>query len=364
MSDGAAVESPVFVLDLNSPALKECADVRSSELASGDAARDNFIVGPENRLAGYVIERYLARDGHGYSPLVICGPSGTGKSQLAAAAGRSRIDAVCTTGIDFARELADALDANTVSRFREKYRNAKLFVLEDLERLVGHRAALQELRHTLDALEVSGATAVITSRRMPAQIDGLGKSLRSRLNGGLVVTVSPPGVEARRMILEPLAKSRELSISPAALDLLAERLKLTAAELKGALVELEMTCARQRHSRAFDIDHVRRFLSGQRRKSAGADLKILSAAVAKYFGIKPVALAGASRRRQTVLARSVAIYLARQLTGLSLQAIGKQFGNRDHTTVLHSIRTMESRLTSDAELRAAVRQLEEKLQRA
>jgi chromosomal replication initiator protein len=394
MSDGAAVESQVFALSLTSPAVAE----RANSSPKSTTTRGDFIVGPENRLAGQTIQWLLDRDAHCYSPVVLCGLPGTGKSHLAQGVASSRSDAVCTNAAEFVRELADALENKTVESLRAKYRGAAALVFEDLAQLAGYKAAQQELRHTVDALEAREVPVIITSRLPPAEIAGLPKTLRSRLSGGLVVTVSLPGTDARKMIVERLAAGRGISLSADAAKLLAEGLNVTAAELNGALLELEMNyiarpcrsggeapsgngnssatpspqpvrpSSRQaspargegiRRS-AIGVDEVRRYLAA-RRKAIQPTLKQIAALVAKYYGVKPAALASASRRRQTVSARSLAIYLGRQLTGLSLQALGNQFGNRDHTTVLHSIRSIEKRLPTDADLRTAVSTLRQLL---
>jgi chromosomal replication initiator protein len=380
------VESQVFALSLKSPAVAE----RANSSPRGATMRGDFIVGPENRLAGQTIHWLLDRDAHCYSPVVLCGPPGTGKSHLAQGVASSRSDAVCTNSAEFVRELADALESKTVESLRAKYRGAAALVFEDLAQLAGYKAALQELRHTLDALEAREVPVIITSRLPPAEIASLPKALRSRLCGGLVVTVSSPGPEARQMIVERLAAGRGISLSADAAKLLADGLNVTAAELNGALLELEMNStarpcrsgepaqngygnspaapspqpspAREEgvHRSAIGVDEVRRYLAA-RPTAIQPTLKQIAALVAKYYGVKPAALASASRRRQTVSARSLAIYLGRQLTGLSLQALGNHFGNRDHTTVLHSIRSIEKRLPTDADLRTAVSTLQQLL---
>ncbi len=359
MPDGAAVESEVFALSLTPAAVA----ARTDSAISSATAQGPFIVGPENRLAGHAVQWLLNREGHSYNPLVLCGLSGTGKSHLARGVAECHENAVCTCGAEFVRELADAVENKTVEILRLKYRAAAMLVFEDLEQLAGHRAALVELQHTLDALEAREAPVVITSRMPPTEMARLPKSLRSRLSGGLVAIVSSPGVAARRTIMDRLATTRGISLFPAAAQLLAERLNVTAAELNGALLDLEMNCSTPADGQraVIDVEHVHRYLSSRRTASVQPNLKQIAGLVAKYYGVKPATLSSASRRRQAVLARNVAIYLGRKLTGQSLQTLGKHFGDRDHTTVLHSLRIIEQRMPIDAELQTAVGTLQQLL---
>jgi chromosomal replication initiator protein len=386
--DGAVVEHEVFAIPLacwagSSPTPdaavsgvagngtahsgEAASGVASSCAASSDTAGSaDFIVGPENRLAGTVARWFLQHDAHWYSPLVLCGPSGTGKSHLAQAIAQSQMDAVCTHGAEFARELATAVDRDAVAEFRTRYRSAGVFVLEDLLQLTGRRAALLELQHLLDVLEDREAPVVITSHRPPAEVAELPPALRSRLSGGLAVAVSSPGIAARQSILERWAAARGITLSTPAAKLLAEQLNVTAAELRGTLTELEMAARTQgkpqNHTDVvdapqIDVQHVRRFLL-HRRAQRRPSLKQVSTLVAKYYGLKPAVLGSPSRRRQVVLSRAVAIYLGRTLCGASLKALGKHFGGRDHSTALHNFRQLQHRLAHDAELSGTVATLQ------
>jgi len=219
MMDGAALEHDVAVISFSRPGALAPADS-----ASSDRAADDFIAGQENRMAAEAI-RWIVADGRSsYSPLVLCGPPGTGKSHLARALAGSRDHCVYTTATDFARELSTAIDAQAVEDFQTRYRSASLLVFEDLGQLCSKRAALVEFQHTLDALEAREALVVVTSHVPPAEISGLPASLVSRLTGGLIVALSAPGSSARRVLLARLAVSRGVQLSADALRLLTEKL--------------------------------------------------------------------------------------------------------------------------------------------
>jgi chromosomal replication initiator protein len=378
--DGAAVEHDVFAISVTAGTVRSASPNAAAQTSPASAQfRDNseFIVGPENRLAGSTVLWLLNRAGHSYSPLVLYGASGTGKSHLAQSIAASRDDAVYIRGSDFARELVTAVEKNAMADFRHRFRTGALLVFDDLSQLIGRRAALEELQHTLDALEARDATAVIISRRPPQEMAKLPPALRSRLSGGLVVKVSPPGVAARRHLLERLALVRGSDLPPEAAGLLAEQLHVTAPELCGHFAQLEME-VRTGGGRAkqtqkirddqpirsdgfneplkIEFQHAQRYLL-HRRAQHRPSLAQVSTEVAKYYGLKPAAMSSQSRTRQMVLARAVAMYLGRTLCGASLKALGKHFGGRDHTTALHSFRQLQGRLAHDSELNGTVDRL-------
>jgi len=355
MMDGAALEHDVAVISLSGLGTSAPADSVSS-----DRAGDDFVAGPENRMAAEVV-RWLVADGlSSYSPLVLCGPPGTGKSHLARALAGSRGDCLYTTAADFARELSAAIDAQAVNDFQMRYRSTSLLVVEDLGQLCPKRAALLEFQHTLDALEAREALVVVTSHAPPAEISGLPPSLSSRLASGLIVTLSAPGIAARRVLIERLAASRGVQLSADALRLLTEKLTGSAVQLQGAMMELAavVPAADPPATIIVDLAAAKQFLS-DRRPACRPHLNEVGSAVAKFYGLKTAVLASSSRRRQIVLARSVAIYLGRMLAGASLAALGRHFGGRDHTTALHSCRSIERRLPRDPELRGAIGTLEQ-----
>jgi chromosomal replication initiator protein len=356
-------------------------NLASGVFVQGQPTDDAFIVGPENRLLGSIANCLLKGEGNYYSPVLLCGSTGTGKTHLAHAIAQSRANAVHIHGADFARELADAVHRQSMSDFRDRYRMADLFVLDDLQQLNGRRAAWEELQHTLDALEAREATAVITSRTVPDQMADLPAALCSRLNRGLVISVSAPGIAARQDILQRLAAQRNISLSAEAATSFAEALNVTASELRGHFIKLELSvqanhkptqqestanAAQANHadfsplaspSASIELPDVRRYLS-QLRSQHRPSLKQISTVVAKYYGLKPSAISSASRQRQLVLARSMAIYLGRTLCDASLKTLGQHFGGRDHTTALHSFRQVRDSLPLDTELNAAVNVLQ------
>jgi chromosomal replication initiator protein len=350
MMDGAAEKHDVAVFSFSGQGA-----FAQANLASGESVADGFVAGPENRLAAQAIAWTIARSERSYSPLVLCGPPGTGKSHLARTLASSCEGCLYTTAADFARELAEAIDAQTVGEFQARYRSAAMLVLEDLGQLSDKRAALLELQHTLDALEAREAQAIVTSHIAPAEIPALPRSLVSRFSGGLIVNLSAPAVAARRILLDRFLASRGVRLTANALQTLTEKLGGSVAQLQGAAIRLAAAVGASDQAAPIivDLTTAKQFLDDRPRERR-PDLREVGLTVAKFYGLKVTMLVSSSRRRQVVLARSVAIYLGRLLSGASLAALGRHFGGRDHTTALHSCRSIERRLPRDAQLRGAV----------
>jgi chromosomal replication initiator protein len=208
--------------------------------------------------------------------------------------------------------------------------------------------------HTLDALAQSGTLAIVTSTRVPWRLPQLMPGLSSRLSSCLGIPLAWPGPEARRSILERLALARETMLGADVVEYLADALEGSFLELRGALLELEV--AAKNAKRPIDLAFAREHLAG-RQSQEGVGLATITSAVAKCFRVKSADLKGPSRQKGLVLARQIGMYLSRQLTGHSLQAIGEHFGGRDHTTVLHACSKTESLLNDDPGTRQTVHQL-------
>jgi chromosomal replication initiator protein len=342
------------------------------------AASREFIAGAENRLAAVIVERLLSTlpDEAScptsnsttwpiYSPLVIHGMPGTGKSHLARGLAcewsrRRPADTVtCLTAAEFAGQFVESIEAKSVDAWRVRLRQPGLFVLEDLGQLVTRPAAQAELAQTLDALADCGAMVIVTSRVSTAELTCLSARLKSRLVAGLDVALELPGPAARTAIVEQWAAARNVTIVNSAARLLGVALSSCAAELGGVLSQLECAAADQR-TPTIDEPLVRRFLA-ERAAPRRASLNGIAISTARYFVLRVADLKSPSRRRTVVMARDVAMYLARQLTGKSLKQIGDYFGGRDHTTVLHGCHKTEDLIQSDPATRQAVAELRQGL---
>jgi chromosomal replication initiator protein len=344
---------------------------RSLDLAADEGGAIppcHFLAGPENRLVEVAVRSVVEQEPNGYNPLVFYGPSGTGKSHLvqglvAAWKARDRRQrVVLTTAVDFARELADAIESQGVDEFREKHRGADLLVVEDLGMLATRKSgklnAQEELLQTLDVLVAEGRWAIVTAPVAPAALPGILPMLQSRLTAGLMIPLSPPGVEARLAILEQTAAARNIALPEPVARVLAEGLTGTARELAGLLLQLAMSVDMQ--TERLDAETARRFIAS-RGGAKQPTLREIALATARHFSIRLNDLRSPVRRRSLVVARGVAIYLARRLTNESLQQIGGYFGGRDHSTVMHSCRKTEELMATDRAVHEAVEQVQQRL---
>ncbi len=357
-----------LTLPVKSPGVNSAGELSSP---SGD-----FFVGPENRLLAHV-SNDLLQGKCPYNPLVLYGPTGVGKSHLARGLANhlSRRDpsanVLFQTGTDFVEAFVrswqrsegaetmtpprstapidplDPVPEEPESEFRQQYLGLRWWVFDDLGQLAGKPASQQALCHLLDELWARGGRFIATTRQSPHGLADLSAALRARLSSGLALPIAPPGYEARQAILQHLAQERGLQLPPEACQTLAEGLPANARELAGALVFLEMATRVDR--RAITPADVLAFVAESRQRPE-IDLKRIAKVVAAQFVLKGSELKGTSRRQTVVSARGLAIYLARELTSLSLEQIGRFFGGRDHSTVLHAVRTITERLEKEPDL--------------
>ncbi len=339
-------------------------DVSSSFSAAASFALPRFVAGPENHLIEVAVAAVLGEPTGAYNPLVLCGPSGSGKTHLSGGLFRTwktlypRRHAVAVSATDFAREYRDAVETKTEDQFHVPYARTRLLVIENLDELSGRSSAQRALTVLVDGLLSSRAWIVVTSRTTPARLSGLQEALQARLAAGLTLRLALPSVETRRVILDRVARLRGLTVEDCILETLAEGLALPVPELVGALVQLEGDARLQ--ATTISLAATQRLLA-ERRDTRRPSLSQIAKATAKHFGTSVADLRGPSRRRGSVAARNVAMYLARNLTENSLHRIGAYFGNRDHTTVSHGCQRVEERLRLEPVVRDAVTELQTKL---
>lgn len=337
-----------------------------------------FVAGPENRLVAHAVGSLLegaSTDSAAFSPLVLVGPAGSGKSQLVQAIVRRRQTASAEiipipkdsspqalaeetvayfTAADFTRDLLLAVHERTTAAWRRRVRSAKVLVIEDLEQFLHGSPAQEELRFTIDAIRDSGALLAFTADREPASLTNLEPGLRDRLCEGLVVRINRPGRAAREGILRLAAQTRGIELSDDDVARLARRDVGTAAQLLG---KLNRHAHVNRTAAAAGAEIASSELLLAHEDGTGIPLKQIIAATARYFAVPQAALLGPSRRTSLVKARNVAVHLARQLTTLSYADIGRGLGNRDHTTIMHAERRIQEQTAADPAIQRAVEDL-------
>lgn len=329
-----------------------------------------FIGGPENLLVHEAWEMVRRGDADA-NPLVLCGSPGVGKSQLARAMAHARLhrgsddeakrngaaSQVATTGQDFARSFANAVDTDGMEDFRRRHRGAALLLVDQLETLGDKEAAQQELVNTIDALLAGEGFVVVTCRHAPADQAWMLPGLASRLSGGLVVPVKPPEEAARAALLMAFAALRKFELNPgdaARFGSLTEGCASQLAEVVDQLIA-EMSAAEA------PLEEVLAQFAVRLSERDLPSLAKITNAVCRFFRVKVADVRGPTRRKGVVHARQIAMYLARQLTPTSLQAVGKHFGGRDHTTVLHACSKTEEMVQCDATTNQAIQELRELL---
>ena len=325
----------------------------------------NFLVGPENRLVHAAVESLVGRVKSIYNPLTLVGPPGSGKSHLAAglvAVWREQFgprSATYVPAVDFARQWTDATETHATGDFQERYRRVKLLAIDDADLLASKPAAQQELVHTLDALLLEGGQVVLTFSTPPQRTQGLVERLQSRILAGLVVPLAFPTPSTRLAALRRFASLRQLDLPEEAALVLADGLSGPLSEVWAAVLGLELSA--RVDGGPITVRRVRDWLAGRDAGEPPA-LRDIAAATARHFSLKVGDLRSASRRRGVVLARDVAMYLARLLTGKSFEQIGEYFNGRDHSTVSHGCSKTEDLLKSDPVLRMLVDRVRQEFQ--
>jgi chromosomal replication initiator protein len=319
---------------------------------------DVFVYGEENAaVAGLFRVSQVSRLAD-WSPVLLFGPHLVGKTSLAASLGARYVRATnskttfhCDGG-DFARALVTAIESDDMDRFRKRHRECSLLIIDGLQGLTNRTSAQEELIATLDHRAEEKLPTIMTSMVLPSAIRGLKTNLVSRCLGGLSVELVYPGSKARLKIIQLLSKKLDIPLAEVELERLANRFtdSISVPELNGLLLKWSHRERVALQQAPTGKAQVLEELIDARDQSKIPEVGEIAKRVARECNLKLSDLRGATRRSQIVRARSLAMYLTRELTQLSFQQIGEYFGKRDHTTVMHACRKLESDLTVDRDL--------------
>ena len=316
---------------------------------------DNFVVGPSNRFAHGAAIAVSNNPGQVYNPLFIYGPAGVGKTHLlyAIANGirKNNPDAkiVYIKGDQFTNELIAAIKDGKNIEFRSKYREADLFLIDDIQFIAGKESTQEEFFHTFNKLYEENKQIVMTADRKPGDMLTLEDRLRTRFEWGLLADVQPPDYETRMAIIKTKATSLGLELSDDVCNYIAVNVTNNVRQLEGTVKKI--MAYRDHNNMPLDLPNISRAIDDMF-KSEGNALptpNLIISQVCKFYSIDESVLRGTLKNKGTAEARHVAIYLIRKLTNLSTPDIGKEF-NKDHTTILYSVNKVEGALKSGDEL--------------
>jgi chromosomal replication initiator protein len=331
---------------------------------------DQFVIGDANRLAHAAALAVAEMPGLAYNPLFICGPPGLGKTHLLHSIANyvtehgDGLTVRYTTAEAFTDGFVGALHSGALEAFKAAYRQVDVLLVDDVQFLQSKARTEQEFFHTFNAVHGAGAQLVLTSDRLPRDLDALEDRLRERFEAGLVTDVRPPDVTTRRTILRKRVQQDHVtSTDPAAIDLIAERVDTNIRALEGALIRVVAYASLT--GRPVTTELAEEVLAGlypgtrQRRRS----VQDIQERICEAFDLSMDELLSTSRAAPVTWPRQVAMYLARELTDQTLPAIGKAFGGRNHTTVMHACRRTAERIAADPDAYETVRRLTERLGR-
>ena len=310
---------------------------------------DNFIVGPSNRMAHSAAIAVSKTPGQVYNPLFIYGPPGVGKTHLlyAIANGiRTKIpnaNIVYIKGDQFTNELVDAIKNSTNIEFRSKYREADLFLIDDIQFIAGKDSTQEEFFHTFNKLYEEHKQIVMTSDRKPSDMATLEDRLRTRFEWGLIMDIQPPDYETRMAIIQNKAHSLGLELPADVCDYIATNVTNNVRQIEGTVKKI--LAYRDLNDMPLDLPNVSRAIDDMFKAEGSAvpTPGLIISQVCKFYSVEESTLRGSQKSKGIAEARQVAMYLIRKLTNLSLPDIGKEFG-KDHSTVLYNIRKVEMAL--------------------
>jgi chromosomal replication initiator protein len=327
---------------------------------------DQFVIGDCNRLAHAAALTVAEMPAQAYNPLFICGPPGVGKTHLLSSIASLLLShspgltVRCTTGEAFTNAFLGALGAGHTDAFKACFRDIDVLLMDDVQFLEHKTKTEEEFFHTFNALHDGGRQIVLTSDRPPYDLQALEDRLRERFEAGLVADIKAPELATRVGILRMRAHHDQIELADGGvLTAIAERVENNVRALEGALIRVVAYSSLTGREITTELAHevldslYPRTTSLARRRSV-AEIQV---AAARYFGVSSEELLSAARTQRIAWPRQVAMYLARELTGESLPAIGRHFGGRDHTTVLHAWRRTSARISSDEASREAVEKL-------
>jgi chromosomal replication initiator protein DnaA len=357
-----AVEPPVDELVTPLRAEEALRDAFETHLAP-KYRFDNFVVGPNNRLAHAASLAVAEHPARAYNPLFLYGGVGLGKTHILHAIGNAvlqqGLQVLYVSSEEFTNDLVNAIRTKATAAFREKYRQVDVLLIDDIQFISGKESTQEEFFHTFNTLHGQDKQIVMTSDRAPKAMSTLEERLRSRFEWGLTVDIQPPDFETRLAILRTKAEKANREVPSEIMEMIAREVQANIRELEGAWNRVlayadlsgEKLTLQLANNAMVDI-------LPQRGTLASNDV---IGTVSKYFGISTERILSKDRSKDVALPRQVAMYLMRELGGISLPKIGEELGGRDHTTVMYACDKVADLIEADDRVRRQVLQLREQL---
>jgi len=337
-----------------------------SLVVNPDYCFDNFVVGPGNRLAHAAALAVASNPGRSYNPYFVHGGVGLGKTHLLQAMCLKIVEANPRTVLyytsceGFVTQYFESVKDNEMAEFRHRFRDVDVLVIDDIHFLTKRDRSQEEFFHTFNALHQASKQIILSSDAHPEEIPDLEERLVSRFKSGLVAKMEPPCYETRVAILKTKAKMRGLLLPEDVACFLAARIDTNIRELEGAVVKLQITASVEKQPITLELA---KGAMGDAPAQVGGEPTIqhIITAVTEFYSIRLADLQSKHRQRSIALPRQVCMYLARKCTRHSLEEIGGFFGGRDHTTVMHALKTIDSKRADDGDFDVVVRTLEDKV---
>ena len=327
---------------------------------------DAFVIGTGNQFARAAALAVAERPSKAYNPLFLYGGVGMGKTHLMQAIGHEtkRRQPSCNicyvTGEKFTNELITSIRNDRMTSLRDRFRTVDVLLVDDIQFIAQKERTQEEFFHTFNALHESMKQIVIASDRPPKELAEIEDRLRSRFEMGLIADIQPPDLETKVAILQKKAESEQVQLPADVALFVASNVRTNVRELEGAMTRLIAWCQlnHMEITLASTQQCLKQFIDMQVRKIT---IEAIQRAVSENFGMRPADLKQKNNSRNVCVPRQIAMYLAKQMTEASLPEIGRQFGNKHHTTVMHSIAKIDELRREDKDLQRTLNKLQEQL---
>jgi chromosomal replication initiator protein len=327
---------------------------------------DAFVIGSGNQFAHAACQAVAERPSKAYNPLFLYGGVGMGKTHLMQAIGhevkmRQPQASICYVSSEkFTNEMINSLRYDKMTSFRDKFRNVDVLLIDDIQFLAQKERTQEEFFHTFNALHESMKQIVIASDRPPKELAEVEDRLRSRFEWGLIADIQPPDLETKVAILQKKAEQEKVTLPTDVALFIASNIRSNVRELEGALIRLvaHSSLIGAEITLSYTQQVLKNFIDSQARR---VTIESIQKAVAEQFGLRLVEIKAKNNSRSIVYPRQIAMYLSKHLTEASLPEIGRQFGGKHHTTVLHSVEKIEEVRKGDKDLNRLLNKLTEQL---